>query len=496
MSDWRTVGVALLLAICMCTSSPTEHAGTETGNGSAGRVVCADGSGAAGAVVTVVPVDYNELEPPPDAFIIAAARTDSAGQYAFEYLIDGCYNLYASHRDGKAYLDSLWLPSTNRDSIPMAVLRRPGAFTGQACYSSGKRVEEGSVVLQGSRFSARIGAVDGTFAFPSLAPGTYAARVITPAGGYFDVPFTVRVAEGDSTFMPAPYLMVSTAVTALAAAGDGGLWVGTDNGAARRSAESWRPFGLHNGLSSSHINCLTVDSHETVWVGTAFRLASIDTTGVLHNFTSGPVTATINVRALAVGRDDALWVGTSDGLFELNDGRWEQASVCNDSLTRVLTGYADNELTAVTRLLCTDSIVWAGTQHGLYRRDSAGSWRPKPALVYHAVSALAPHEFGRVWVGTNHGLFLSGPDTTVPKPIPDSLQGVSITALCRLGDDSLAVGTVDGLYIISTGSIWSRLEYDGSPYVTALAVDHDNVLWAGTSDGLVRFEGSQSTAIR
>jgi ligand-binding sensor domain-containing protein len=488
---WPLAAIAFLAS---CGTEPMQQAGTETGNGTSGMVVGIDGKPAIGARVTIVPVNYNELQPPSGDFMIATTVTDSQGRYAFNSPIPGYYNLFGESGAYKAYLDSVRFALHAGDTIQTVALKKSGSVAGSAFYSSGRSIDFAYVALQGSRIYAAIDPIDGAFHMSNLAPGRYCAKVITRTNGYFDLPLTVSVEENHSDTMPTPFLLISNSVTSLMA-DTGGVWIGTTNGLANLRNGNWRTYGLFNGLSSSRINCMAMDRNGATWVGTSLWLAKIQDSAVSEKKFPGAASGLLNITALAVDSGNILWIGTPQGLFRY-DGTVVAPASSNDGATALGSPAGQNELTAVTAVLCLQQCILAGTLHGAYYRDSSTSWHEIAALKTYAVSSLVFAQDSTVWIGTNQGLYAWN-RVAVTRILPqDSSISASITGLAIMGSDTLCIGTANGLFLYGN-SQWKKLDFGlSNSYVTALASDQKNILWVGTNDGVARIEHGAVDIIR
>jgi hypothetical protein len=488
---WPLAAVALLAS---CGTETMQLAGTETGNGTSGMVVGTDGKPAIGARVTIVPVNYNELQPPSGDFMIATTVTDSFGRYIFNPPIPGYYNLFGETGVYKAYLDSVRITGHQGDTVQTVALKKSGSVAGSAFYSSGRSIDFAFVALQGSRIYAAIDPNDGAFYLSDLAPGRYCAKVITRTNGYFDLPLTLSVEENHSDTMPTPFLLISNSVTSLMA-DTGGVWIGTANGLANLRNGNWRTYGLFNGLSSSRINCLALDKNGATWVGTSLWLAEVQDTAVSEKMFPGTTSGLLNITAIAVDSGNTLWIGTPQGLFRY-DGAVIAPASSNDGTTSLGAPAGQNELTAITAVLCLRQCILAGTQHGAYYRDSSASWHEITALKTYAVSSLVIDQDSTIWIGTNQGLY-SWNRVAVTRIMPqDSSISASITSLAVVGSHTLCIGTANGLFLYGT-SQWEKLDFGlSNSYVTALASDWQNILWVGTNDGVARIEHGAVDIVR
>jgi hypothetical protein len=103
------------------------------------------------------------------------------------------------------------------------------------------------------------------------------------------------------------------------------------------------------------------------------------------------------IRALALGQDGTLWVGTDGGLARLDgQGRWQ-------NYTRATTsgGLPSDDIQALA--LGQDGTPWVGTDGGLARLDGQGRWQSytrattSGGLPSDDIQALALEQNGTLW---------------------------------------------------------------------------------------------------
>jgi len=265
--------------------------------------------------------------------------------------------------------------------------------------------------------------------------------------------------------------------------------------------------------------------------GKATRISKAE--GLSHN----------SVLALTVDREGCLWVGTNGGglnrvrrkLFEVLEGTRDSVvqSVCEDGQQGLWIGYTGNRVAHWTggsaqpvqlkaappgldvnpdTLLDVKSMlrgrkegvlggnwVWAGTWGAmgphLFQLEY-GKFVPLvlPGVPDTNASAIFQDRAGRVWLGTQGGLFRV--DDLKLFTTQDGLSANDVRAIAEDRDGNLWVGTEGGgLSRLHDGHFTCFTRTNGLPgnSVSAVEVDAEGVLWVGTSGGLARFRSGKWT---
>ncbi len=217
---------------------------------------------------------------------------------------------------------------------------------------------------------------------------------------------------------------------ALAMAGDGTLWLGTQNGL--RKFHNGRFSDVADGLPSTNVNALLLDRSSRLWIGSDAGLFLAGSRNSL------PLSSR-HVLALFEDWEGAIWVGDDLGLARLE-----------------------------------------GTPPGM---------RFSRALPGSTVIALAEDAERDLWVGTeSNGLTVLRNPKFVTYTSRDGLAGDVIRSVFESSNRTLAVGTSQGLSQLKEGRFESLNSTNGlsSDVVLSLNEDRDRNLLAGTPDGLNR----------
>lgn len=159
---------------------------------------------------------------------------------------------------------------------------------------------------------------------------------------------------------------------------DTAIWCGTNTGLGKYTGEGWETFGIRtkDGLPSTRINCLLLDSHGNLWCGTERGLARFD--GKTFQVTL----ANANVTCLLQDTSDTLWCGTTSGLYYCEgDSHWNAVSLLAGAV--------------VQALLKRNGDLWCATAEELYLSNDSG-WRSAGQMQ---LKCLLQDRQDRIWCG-------------------------------------------------------------------------------------------------
>ncbi len=323
-------------------------------------------------------------------------------------------------------------------------------------------------------------------------------------------------------------------VDAIAQDPEGFLWVGTSDGVARWDGFRFRTYRASttgaNGLPDNFVRVLTADDHGTLWLGTATGgLASYnpqtDRFRTYRLAAAGqPATAGGRLDILAIAGDAAggVWVGSGSGLYHLDAASpaatqpgASRAATRQAAAAPVLRRVADVALPGgriFSLLLDRGGRLWAGTSHGLFRRDHAGQpfhqvMLPVAAASLPVVSTLLQDQAGRVWIGTaGAGAFVVAPDDQArqvqePSSAPDRVQTLDVESLVEVRPGEIWLGTTgEGIVDVQADTLaTTRIRHDPlrptslpDDTVWSLQQDRAGAVWVGTNRGLARFDPGQT----
>ncbi|MFW5927497.1 MAG: diguanylate cyclase, partial [Wenzhouxiangella sp.] len=142
--------------------------------------------------------------------------------------------------------------------------------------------------------------------------------------------------------------------------------------------------------------------------------------------------------------------------------------------------------------------VWAGTSDGLVRIEDGETMRfgPETGLPSGPVFSLLPARDGNMFVGTESGLYAGSEESF--DSYSAALSGEAVSALLMDEEGVLWAGTINsGLARIRNGEVeWLGTD-DGLPNnrVLSLHLDTEGSLWVGTNGGLFRLRSAPFVTI-
>jgi ligand-binding sensor domain-containing protein/signal transduction histidine kinase len=352
-----------------------------------------------------------------------------------------------------------------------------------------------------------------------------------------------------------PASLADNMISAIFPAERGGLWVASYGNLQLYDPASGT-FARHlsdqtGGSVLRGIRQIISDGAGGIWVGSGTGLHRFLAGGRRADYRHDPSDpaslGSDEVRALALARDGALWVGTTSGIDRLDPASGRFAHFKPDPRS-----VPDANRNTVRSMLISGGKLWIGTRQGLVVWDIAG---PAPSPVKAPagledepmIRTLMEDHRGRYWFATERGLVLWDPQSATSRryrhqtDLPHSLGddyvyslyqdsscilwvgtyfgGASHVDLCREGIEAyaertdgklgLSSGKVLGITGAGNGRLWlataggglnlldpatgtaRQFRHDpkdphslGGDDATAVEVDRDGRLWVGTRSGM------------
>ncbi|MCC7517714.1 MAG: ATP-binding protein [Verrucomicrobiae bacterium] len=283
-------------------------------------------------------------------------------------------------------------------------------------------------------------------------------------------------------------------ITAKLQDAEGTWWIGTPSGIYRRQDGRWAGLTMRDGVFPLDVRCLAVDREENLWAGTSGGLVRLRPREV-KVFRARLAAGSESVTALLAESPSEFRVGIAGAGFFAGPP---------DALMPVRAGRLSPRATISALLRSRDRSLWIGTLgDSLWRQTPDGTIRRIPFArrsqnAALGINALLEDRLGRLWVGTWEGLmWLNAKGELTPAsdtlaPLPKLANDMVEDLLERRNGEVWAAFQRSGLTRFHPDGRVEHLPksknlYEGSPFV--LHEDARGDLWIGSSTGLIRLRG-------
>lgn len=266
----------------------------------------------------------------------------------------------------------------------------------------------------------------------------------------------------------------------------GEVWLGTERGLVRWQGGDWSEYATGGSATPRMPGGFLVDHEGSIWLTTEgaglvqLRATPVVALGAAEGLAGDEVTSVL------VTRDQALWVGTTDGLTRLASAGRRQFGRAD--------GLPDDFVYSVQEDAAGG--IWVSTRRGGVSRWDGTAFKPVPGLGGSTVQAawcLAPGRGGSMWVGSAKGAF-EWRDGQVVRRL-DGKTGLSnddVRCVADPGTGEVWIGTSYGLNRVTATGVETYTiteNKEAIDVVVALHLDADGALWVGTmARGLFRFQ--------
>ncbi len=306
-------------------------------------------------------------------------------------------------------------------------------------------------------------------------PGRAMFAAIDP-GRFFDLqPFSFDAWRRDPG-------MPQTRIDALAQTADGYLWLAGGSQLARFDGLRFVRVSLPADIAGDTITALFAASDGALWIGTRSRGLARYRDGRFDAFNAKPGSPAGGVVAMAEGRDGVLWIGTTKGIFVWEHQGFHRAKALGPLEQCEIRTLFQDELGVLW-------IVAAGT--GVFQfKDGVLSpltdSRVAPLLA--GAQCLLREQNGRLWIGAGDDFVLcrEGADWRRYRT-PRQATTSPVRVLAATPDGTVWAGSPnDGLFRFQRGKLAALNSNGASPeaQVSALLVDREGDLWVGGGSGL------------
>lgn len=263
---------------------------------------------------------------------------------------------------------------------------------------------------------------------------------------------------------------------------DGSIWFATSEGASHLTGSIWNNYLQNDGLASRAVNAIAIDKKGVKWFATTEGVSKLENgKWTIFNKENSRLYWS-NITSVSIDSYGNKWFSSYEGVCKYNDTTWTFFSGMYPELKDI-------------RCITIDSLghVWVGIQNGVakfngnywtvYKSDELYDTSPNTTL------SISIDKKGRKLIGTQHWTYML--DSTgyhVYLPLSDS----KIVAINKLGEewganDTWIAKSVENKYVT---------QYYSKSSVQSMIFDSQSNLWVGTSNGVLKFDGSEWTTYK
>jgi ligand-binding sensor domain-containing protein len=289
--------------------------------------------------------------------------------------------------------------------------------------------------------------------------------------------------SGESTQFTSASVLPSNKILALITVPDGEIWVGTDgSGVGYFDGTLWKSFTVQNGLADNTVTLLARDGNGFIWAGTSRGVSRFDGKQ-WHTFRTSDGLLSNQVLSMFVDSSGLLWIGTDRGISYFDGNAWHTPATAFDDIAGAVYSIGEDQS---GRLL-------VGIGSNLYMMQKANGESHLQLQIESTlpISVIHRDAQGVNWVGGGPALYSSrnGWVNTTSKG-QNLATSPSIRTIAHDSKGTIWAGTTEGLYRFDAETLQPiDIEQPGNNInVTAIAMDMDGYMWLGSREnGVYRF---------
>jgi ligand-binding sensor domain-containing protein len=265
------------------------------------------------------------------------------------------------------------------------------------------------------------------------------------------------------------------------------LWIGTIEGLATLKDEVFTTYTVNDGLPSNYISCLLRDARNNLFVGTDRGIAKYHN-GKFEKLEIDPNFPELSVLCFYEEPDAGrVWVGTTEGIYELYDGKF---------IAQRFPNFYENDIRAINK--DRNGRIVAGTQDGMFILEN-GLFRqfiPPDGTAVPSINAMVTDISGVLWIGAQNGLYSFDGAKFLYTKLSDDSNAENILSVYNDYENNVWLGTASGLYRFRGKGFESYTAKDGllGSFIFGITEDNSQNMWVCSDEkGVFRYDGKTFT---
>ena len=281
----------------------------------------------------------------------------------------------------------------------------------------------------------------------------------------------------------------------------GWMWIGTSQGVCRFDGYRFTVFKNDpddsTSLKGNLVRTIYEDRKGQLWIGTengGLNKFDREKENFKHLFyhTEPSLLKDVSISAIQEDPEGNLWVGTIQHLYKIE----------NESKIVTIRPSNLTDFTEFFRIIRFDHTgrIWLGTNHGLFlyntTTNTATNIELRNNIPNEEIWEISPEDEGKLWVGTySGGMFLVGVDAQKAEQKiidPNNDRSNTVRVILKSTSGKYWIGTRGGLYLYdkSAGTIAKYNHDDREPRslvnnsILCISRDAKGNVWIGTRQGL------------
>ncbi len=287
------------------------------------------------------------------------------------------------------------------------------------------------------------------------------------------------------------------------------IWIGTQDGLNKYNGYEFETYRYNstnfNSLSSNYINCITEDDSGNIWIATQDGLNKYNPQkNIFTLFSNNPKdTNTISknfIYSVFTDKNNNIWALTNTTLehYDVNNNIFEHYPISKDSNTTVMS-YNNLDMVDYKEglLIATkDGLIYFDTKQRKIENRYTNELNNNNTISSNQITSIYKNKSGEIWIGTENGLNIFTEEKFKRIYYNANKTTKSENIVYSVHEDNTGfiwVGTVDGLKkVTSDKTMFIDIEKEElraqANSVSEIYEDFSGILWCSTKKGLLKID--------